>query len=73
MKHCGAWGVYVSQEPLPRGLTFRRALQHHQHSPHREVIGDRALIEFRPRERMHGAAHRGQEILIHRRRRGVIG
>jgi hypothetical protein len=65
--------VYLSQETLARRFTLRRALQHDQHSPDREVIGNRTLIEFRPRQRMHGAAHRGQGALIQRRLGGVNG
>jgi hypothetical protein len=65
MKHRRPGSVYVSQETLARCFTLRRALQHKQHSPHREVIRDRAPIEFRPRQRMHGAVHRSQEALIH--------
>jgi hypothetical protein len=40
-------------------------LQHDQHSLDGEVIGHRALVEFMPRKRMHGAVHRGQKALIH--------
>jgi hypothetical protein len=57
--------MYLAQETLTRRFTLRRALQHDQHSLDGEVIGHRALVEFMPRKRMHGAVHRGQKALIH--------
>ncbi len=73
MKHWRPGSVYLSQKTLARRFALERALQHDQHSPDREVSGDRTLVKLRPRQRMHGAVQRGPETLIHRRLGGVDG